>query len=143
MTPNELAELLRRDEDPTLELKRDDVQSHDLVRELTAFLNLAGGAVLLGVDDSGAIVGSMRDADRLEVTSPGRLPNTVTPKGLRLRPALCPPSNPGECYARLRLHGGPGHAQHDHPRPARPQRHGARTHRRGAPFYHAVAQGAE
>ena len=62
MTPDELAELLRRGEDSTLEFKRDDIQNHDLARELVALLNLAGGAVLLGVDDSGAIVGSTRDA---------------------------------------------------------------------------------
>ena len=62
MTPEELAELLRRGEDSTLEFKRDDVQNHDLARELVALLNLAGGTVLLGVDDSGAIVGSTRDA---------------------------------------------------------------------------------
>ena len=62
MTPDELAELLRRGEDSTLEFKRDDVQNHDLARELVALLNLAGGTVLLGVDDSGAIVGSTRNA---------------------------------------------------------------------------------
>ena len=61
MTNSELAELLRRGEDSTLEFKRDDVQNHDLAKELAAFLNLAGGTVLLGVDDSGAIVGSTRD----------------------------------------------------------------------------------
>ena len=167
MTNSELAELLRRGEDSTLEFKRDDAQNHDLARELVALLNLAGGTVLLGVDDSGAIVGSTRDAldedirgpmvflgsasgeltetglveraldfvrrntettavldrgrrinrreypeavirelvvnalvhrdysiagadilleifgDRLEVTSPGKLPNTVTPEGMR------------------------------------------------------------
>ena len=62
MTPDELAELLRRGEDSTLEFKRDDVQNHDLARELVALLNLAGGTVLLGVDDSGEIIGSTRDA---------------------------------------------------------------------------------
>lgn len=62
MTPDELAELLRRGKDSTLGFKRDDVQNHDLARELVALLNLAGGTVLLGVDDSGAIVGGTRDA---------------------------------------------------------------------------------
>ena len=61
MTPGELAELLRRGEDSTLEFKRDDVQNHDLAKELVALLNLAGGTVLPSVDDSGAIVGSTRD----------------------------------------------------------------------------------
>ena len=62
MTPDELAALLRRGEDSMLEFKRDDVQNHDLARELVALLNLAGGAVLLGVDESGAIIGSTRYA---------------------------------------------------------------------------------
>ena len=83
MPPNELAELLRRGEDSMIEFKRDDVQNYDWAKELAVFLNLAGGIVLLGVDDSGAIVGSTRDADRLEVTIPGKLPNTVTPQGMR------------------------------------------------------------
>ena len=61
MTPSELAELLRRGEDSMLEFKRDDVRSHDLAKELATFLNLAGGTVLLGVDDAAAIVGSTRD----------------------------------------------------------------------------------
>ena len=51
MTPTELA----GGEDSTLEFKRDDVRNHDLAKELVAFLNLEGGAVLLGVDDDGSI----------------------------------------------------------------------------------------
>ena len=43
MTPNELAELLRRGEDSMIEFKRDDVQNYDWAKELAAFLNLAGG----------------------------------------------------------------------------------------------------
>lgn len=64
MTPNELADLLRKGEDSTLEFKRDDVQNHDLARELVAFLNLEGGTVLLGVEDDGTITGVTRE--RLE-----------------------------------------------------------------------------
>ncbi len=62
MTSNELVELLRRGEDSMLEFKRDDVQSHDLAKELVAFLNLAGGTVLLGVDDDATIAGCTRDS---------------------------------------------------------------------------------
>jgi len=62
MTPSELAELLRRGEDSMLEFKRDDIQNHDLAKELVAFLNLAGGTVLLGVDDDATIAGSTRDS---------------------------------------------------------------------------------
>lgn len=64
MKPTELADLLHRGEDSTLEFKRDDVQNQDLAKELVALLNLAGGTVLLGVDDDGTIAGTTRD--RLE-----------------------------------------------------------------------------
>lgn len=60
MTPTELAELLCNGEDSTLEFKRDDVPNHDLARELVAFLNLAGGTVLLGVEDDATISGTTR-----------------------------------------------------------------------------------
>ena len=62
MTPSELAELLRRGEDSMLEFKRDHVQNHDLAKELVAFLNLAGGTVLLGVDDDATIAGITRES---------------------------------------------------------------------------------
>lgn len=60
MTPNELSDLLRKEEDSTLEFKRDDVQNHDLAKELVAFLNLEGG-ILLGVEDDGSITGVTRE----------------------------------------------------------------------------------
>ena len=83
-----------------LEFKRDDVQNHDLARELVALLNLAGGAVLLGVDESGAIVGStrharnqtlvnvMRDYAYMEALGMG-MRNTITP-GLRAHNGTTP-----------------------------------------------------
>ena len=64
MTLDELSRMLRSGEDSTLEFKRDDVQNHDLAKELVAFLNLEGGAVLLGVEDDGSVSGTTRD--RLE-----------------------------------------------------------------------------
>ncbi len=64
MTFGELSRLLRSGEDSMLEFKRDDVQSHDLAKELVAFLNLEGGTVLLGVEDDGSVSGTTRD--RLE-----------------------------------------------------------------------------
>jgi len=62
MTPGELLKLLQNGEDSTLEFKRDDVENHELAKELTAFLNVAGGTVLLGVEDDGSVSGTMRDA---------------------------------------------------------------------------------
>ena len=80
---------------------------HEVFARQSSGIGQAGGAVLLGVDDSGAIVGSTRDADRLEVTSPGRLPNTVTTEGMRrglraIKPwcmlcAITPMWRPGAC----------------------------------------------
>ena len=64
MNRTELLDLLRNGEDSTLEFKRGDVRSHDLAKELAAFLNLEGGAVLLGIEDDGGISGATRE--RLE-----------------------------------------------------------------------------
>ena len=64
MNGTELRDLLRNGEDSTVEFKRDDVRNHDLAKELVAFLNLEGGAVLLGVEDDGRISGATRE--RLE-----------------------------------------------------------------------------
>ena len=64
MNGTELRDLLRNGEDSTVEFKRDDVRNHDLAKELVAFLNLEGGAVLLGVEDDGSISGATRE--RLE-----------------------------------------------------------------------------
>ncbi len=64
MTPGDLLELIRGGEDSTLEFKRDDVQNHDLAKELVSFLNLDGGVLLLGVEDDGRISGTTRN--RLE-----------------------------------------------------------------------------
>ena len=60
MTRDELQRLIRGGEDSCLEFKRDEVTNFDLAREITAFLNHAGGTVLLGVDDGGRIVGTQR-----------------------------------------------------------------------------------
>ena len=64
MNRTELTDLIRNGEGSGVEFKRDDVQNHDLAKELVAFLNLDGGTVLLGVEDDGRISGTTRD--RLE-----------------------------------------------------------------------------
>ena len=61
MNRTELEELVRNGENSVVEFKRDDVQNYDLAKELVAFLNLAGGTVLLGVEDNGRISGTTRD----------------------------------------------------------------------------------
>lgn len=64
MNRTELTDLLLGGENSIVEFKRSDVQSHDLAKDLVAFLNVAGGAVLLGVEDDGSVSGVA--GDRLE-----------------------------------------------------------------------------
>lgn len=64
MTHTELLEIIRNGENSGVEFKRDDIQNHDLAKELVAFANLEGGIVLLGVEDDGSISGITRQ--RLE-----------------------------------------------------------------------------
>ncbi len=60
MTKTELLELLRNGENSGVEFKRDDVENHDLAKEVVAFLNLEGGVVLLGIEDDGTVSGTSR-----------------------------------------------------------------------------------
>lgn len=60
MTKTELLELLKNGENSGVEFKRDDVENHDLAKEIVAFLNLDGGAVLLGIEDDGTVSGTSR-----------------------------------------------------------------------------------
>jgi ATP-dependent DNA helicase RecG len=57
MNRTQLDELIHNGENSGVEFKRDVLQNHDLAKELVAFSNLAGGMVLLGVDDDGTIIG--------------------------------------------------------------------------------------
>jgi hypothetical protein len=60
MTRTELLEIVNNGESSGVEFKCDVLQNHDLAKELVAFSNLAGGMVLLGVDDDGTIGGLTR-----------------------------------------------------------------------------------
>ncbi len=60
MTRTELLELIRNGENSGVEFKRDTIENRALARELVAFANFAGGRVLLGVEDGGAISGTTR-----------------------------------------------------------------------------------
>lgn len=64
MTHTELLEIIHNLENSGVEFKRDDIQNHDLAKELVAFSNFEGGIVLLGVEDNGSISGITRQ--RLE-----------------------------------------------------------------------------
>lgn len=56
----ELLEIIANGENSGVEFKRDVLANHDLAKELVAFSNLAGGIVLLGVEDDGSISGTSR-----------------------------------------------------------------------------------
>ena len=55
MTQNAISDLIARGEGPTVEFKRS--LAKDIGRELCAFANVSGGTILIGVSDSGEIVG--------------------------------------------------------------------------------------
>jgi ATP-dependent DNA helicase RecG len=61
MKHEEIFDLIRNGEDSAVEFKRDDVTNYDLAKELAAFLNFAGGTILLGVEDDGTISGTTRN----------------------------------------------------------------------------------
>jgi len=61
MTKTELLEIIYNGENSGVEFKRDTIEKHKLVKEFVAFANLAGGRVLLGVDDDGSIVGITKE----------------------------------------------------------------------------------
>jgi ATP-dependent DNA helicase RecG len=59
-TRTELLELINNGENSGIEFKRDVIDNRALARELVAFSNLSGGALLLGVEDDGKISGITR-----------------------------------------------------------------------------------
>ncbi len=66
MTKTELFELLKAGENSGVEFKRDDVQPEKLAEEIAALLNLEGGYILLGVEDSGIVSGLTREPKKAE-----------------------------------------------------------------------------
>jgi ATP-dependent DNA helicase RecG len=60
MTKTELIELLTNGENSGVEFDRGPVEFEILTRQLVAFANLAGGRVLLGVEDDGSVSGITR-----------------------------------------------------------------------------------
>ncbi len=60
MTEFELLELIRSGESSRLEFKTEDVHPGALAEEIVAFANFEGGAILIGVSDTGEIVGCKR-----------------------------------------------------------------------------------
>ncbi len=61
-TRTELLETINNGENSGIEFKRDVIENRALAKELVAFSNLSGGAVILGVEDDGSISGLARQA---------------------------------------------------------------------------------
>ncbi|MCL2875269.1 MAG: putative DNA binding domain-containing protein [Betaproteobacteria bacterium] len=103
MTHTELLEIIRNGENSGVEFKRDDIQNHDLARELVAFANLGGGIVLLGVEDDGSISG---------ITRPNLEEWVMTSCRDKVRPGLIPfyeqikDVDPGKNVAVVRVSRG-------------------------------------
>jgi ATP-dependent DNA helicase RecG len=60
MTKEELLELIKNGENSGVEFKASPIDNRALAKELVAFANLAGGYVLLGVEDDSSITGITR-----------------------------------------------------------------------------------
>ena len=60
MKKADLLELISNGENSGVEFKRDDIRPEQLAKEVVALANLAGGRILLGVDDDGSIFGITR-----------------------------------------------------------------------------------
>ncbi len=66
MTKKGLLEIIATGENARVEFKRDSVQSESLAKEMSAMLNLGGGIILLGVEDTGQITGLTRNVRVIE-----------------------------------------------------------------------------
>jgi len=66
MNRDGLSDLIRSGESSGVEFKRDDLRPERMAREIAALLNLEGGHVLLGVEDSGSVTGLGRDRRQVE-----------------------------------------------------------------------------
>ena len=61
MRRSEVLALLAQPEGSGREFKRDDLEPRDLARAVVAMANLAGGLILLGVEDDGTVSGLVRE----------------------------------------------------------------------------------
>lgn len=66
MNRDGLSDLIRSGESSGVEFKRDDLRPEQMAREVVALLNLEGGHILLGVEDSGSVTGLDRDRRQIE-----------------------------------------------------------------------------
>ena len=66
MNRDGLSDLIRSGESSGVEFKRDDLRPERMAREVAALLNLEGGHILLGVEDSGSVTDLAHDRRQVE-----------------------------------------------------------------------------
>jgi ATP-dependent DNA helicase RecG len=81
MKPIDLQSLISQQEIERLEFKLAKVEPRMVARVVCGFLNQRGGWLLVGVDDSGRVVG-VPDAQKLVSTIEGQLPKLISPRAL-------------------------------------------------------------
>ncbi len=114
----ELHELIAGGEDSVTEFKRDISQRSDFAGEMIALANIDGGLILVGVDDTGTIVGvsdpTQTEEAILNIARQNCVPSlapllerVTTDEGLilvvRIPRRIGPPheNNSGQCYVRV------------------------------------------
>ena len=65
MNEKELQQLISKGENQNIEFKQAASSAKDLAREIAAFANTYGGKLIIGVDDSGKLIG-VRDFKEAE-----------------------------------------------------------------------------
>ena len=65
MTVKQLQDFIKQGESQSIELKQAASSAKDLAREIAAFANTCGGTLIMGVNDSGRIIG-VRDLKAAE-----------------------------------------------------------------------------
>jgi ATP-dependent DNA helicase RecG len=66
MDEKDIIHLISHGENSAVEFKRSDVRAESLVREIVAFSNSNGGAILIGIDDDGSVLGVETDKNHNE-----------------------------------------------------------------------------
>ncbi len=77
MKRHELRDLIAGGESSTVEFKRKFTSAEKFAREIIAFANTAGGYLIIGVDDDGAIVGVQSEKEIVELVEVAR--HYITP----------------------------------------------------------------
>lgn len=76
----DIIELLKKPESKTLEFKRDISSPLSILRSITAFANMAGGILLIGVEDKTKKINGINDPLLMEEKLANVISDSITPK---------------------------------------------------------------